>query len=216
MKPMLIILSAPSGAGKSTLCDRLLQDYPELSYSVSCTTRERRGEEEDGVDYHFVTEETFVRLVGEKAFLEHAKVHGNYYGTLAEPIRRSLADGLSVIMDIDCKGAAQVRARLGQLADDDPLNAGLVDIFIMPPSIDVLRERLTARGEDSPESIEWRLRNSADEMAQADDFRYRVVNDNLDLAYRELCGILEAVGSVNGPDAEEPPESHRKRKGREI
>ncbi len=101
MKPMLIVISAPSGGGKSTLCDRLLQDYPEIVYSVSCTTREPRGSEEDGIDYHFLSRAAFDRLVADKAFLEHAEVHGNGYGTLVAPIREAFAEGLSVILDID-------------------------------------------------------------------------------------------------------------------
>lgn len=200
MKPMLIVISAPSGAGKSTLCDRLLQDYPEIVYSVSCTTREPRGLEEDGIDYHFLDRAAFDRLVADKAFLEHAEVHGNGYGTLEAPIRESIAEGLSVVMDIDVQGAGQVRSQIEALPVNDPLRAGFVDIFILPPSVEALRERLMARGEDAPETIERRLRNAVDELAQADQYRFRVVNNDLDVAYRDLCGILETVGGVKGHD----------------
>ncbi len=200
MKPMLIVISAPSGAGKSTLCDRLLQDYPEIVYSVSCTTREPRGAEEDGIDYHFLSRAAYDRLVAEKAFLEHAEVHGNGYGTLEAPIRGAVAEGLSVVMDIDVQGAGQVRSRIESLPENDPLRAGFVDIFVLPPSVEALRERLLARGEDSPAVIDRRLRNAADELAQADQYRFRVVNDDLDVAYRDLCGILETVGGVKGHD----------------
>lgn len=202
MNPMLIVISAPSGAGKSTLCDRLLQDYPETVYSVSCTTRRPRGEEEDGVDYHFVSDAAFDRLVAEHAFLEYATVHGNRYGTLEAPVRQALADGLSVIMDIDVKGAEQIRSKIEDLPDEDPLQEGFVDIFILPPSIEELRERLLARGEDAPEVIERRLGNAESEMAHAGDFRFQVVNRDLDVAYRDLCGILETLGCVEGHDAE--------------
>ena len=200
MKPMLIVISAPSGAGKSTLCDRLLQDYPEIVYSVSCTTREPRGSEEDGIDYHFLSRAAYDRLVAEKAFLEHAEVHGNGYGTLEAPIREAVAEGLSVVMDIDVQGAEQVRNQIEGLPENDPLRVGFVDIFILPPSVEALRERLLARGEYSPATIECRVRNAADELAQADQYRFRVVNDDLDVAYRDLCGILETVGGVKGHD----------------
>lgn len=199
MTPKLVIVAAPSGAGKTTLCDALLQDYPELVYSVSCTTREPRGLEEDGVDYHFLTKEAFERLVAEGAFLEHAVVHGNCYGTLAAPIRDALGQGLSVLLDIDVAGAAQVRAHLAALPEGDPLRDGIVDIFISPPSAAELRRRLENRGEDSPETIERRIRNAEGEMARRGEFRYNVVNDELLVAYKELCAILEHENAVPGP-----------------
>lgn len=202
MNPMLIVISAPSGAGKSTLCDRLLQDYPETVYSISYTTRRPRGEEEDGVDYHFVSDEAFDRLVAEHAFLEYASVHGNRYGTLEAPVRQAFEDGLSVIMDIDVKGAEQIRNKIEDLPDEDPLQEGFVDIFILPPSVEELRERLLARGEDAPEVIDRRLGNAESEMAHAGDFRFQVVNRDLDVAYRDLCGILETLGCVEGHGAD--------------
>lgn len=200
MTPKLVIISAPSGAGKTTLCDALLQDYPELVYSVSCTTREPRGDEEDGVDYHFLGRADFERLVAGRAFLEHARVHGNYYGTLAEPVRSAIADNLSVLLDIDVAGAAQVREYLAALPDGDPLRSGLVDIFVSPPSLGELRRRLESRGEDAPEVIERRIENAAGEMARRGEFKYHVVNDDLRVAYRELCAILEHENAVLGPE----------------
>ena len=200
MKPLLVLIAAPSGTGKTTLCDRLLQEYPELVYSISCTTREPRGEEEDGVDYHFVSNEDFDRLESEDAFLEHALVHGNRYGTLIEPVRAAFKQGLSVLMDIDVAGAAQVRARLASLPEDDPIRDGFTDIFIMPPSIEELRRRLVNRGEDSAEVIERRLNNAEGEMARSKEFQYKVVNDDLEVAYRELRSMLEYAGAVIGPD----------------
>ena len=202
MKPMLIVISAPSGGGKSTLCDRLLQDYPETVYSVSCTTRQPRGEEEDGVDYHFLGDEAFERLVRQRAFLEHARVHDHSYGTLETPVREAMAQGLSVIMDIDVNGAGQIRDKIAALPAHDPLRTAFIDIFILPPSVEELRRRLDTRGEDSPATIERRLRNAQDELAHAGDFRYRVVNEDLDLAYRELCAILEVAGCVAGPNSQ--------------
>lgn len=200
MTPKLVIISAPSGAGKTTLCDALLQDYPELCYSVSCTTREPRGEEEDGVDYHFLPVERFKSLIDDGAFLEHAVVHGNFYGTLAAPIREALAEGQSVLLDIDVAGAEQVRKHLAALASDDPLRDGLVDIFVSPPSLEELRRRLETRGEDAPETIERRVKNAAGEMARRGEFRYNVVNDDLRVAYKELCAILEHEEAVIGPE----------------
>ncbi len=196
MKPMLIVLSAPSGAGKSTLCDRLLQDYPETVYSVSCTTRAPRGEEEDGIDYHFLGEAAFEGLIARRAFLEHARVHGHHYGTLEAPIREALAQGLSVVMDIDVNGAGQIRGKIASFPADDPLRNGFVDIFILPPSLDELRRRMEERGEDAPETIDRRMANADGEIARAGEFRYRVVNNDLDIAYRELCAILELQGCV--------------------
>ena len=200
MKPLLILVSAPSGAGKSTLCDRLLLDYPELVYSVSCTTREPRGEEEDGVDYHFLTQERFDELVAQDAFLEHATVHGNSYGTLIQPIRDAFAHKLSVLLDIDVAGAAQVRARLASLPPDDPIRGGFTDIFILPPSLEELRRRLVTRGEDSPETIEKRMKNATGEMARANEYRFKIVNDDLEIADKELKAAIEFVNGVLGPE----------------
>ena len=129
-KPLFIVMSAPSGCGKSTLIDLLLQEYCDLQYSISCTTREPRGEEEDGIDYHFMPVERFKELLAENAFLEHAEVHGNYYGTLKGPIEEVLAEGNSMILDIDVVGAAKVRDYVRKLPPTDPLRDGYVDIFI--------------------------------------------------------------------------------------
>ncbi len=190
MKPLLIVMSAPSGAGKSTLCDLLLQEFPEISYSISCTTRDPRGEEEDGVDYFFLSRERFAEYVQEGKLLEHAVVHGNCYGTPAAPVREAIAEGQCILMDIDVVGAAQVRDYVEDLEDGDPLKEGFVDIFIEPPSIEELERRLIGRGEDSRETIELRLRNAQGELDRAGEYRYRVVNDDLDLAYRKLRDII--------------------------
>lgn len=193
--PLLLVLSAPSGGGKSTLCDRLLLDYPEIVYSVSVTTRAPRGDEEDGEDYHFVTHEGFQERIDRGDFLEHAIVHGERYGTLREPVESAFAEGLSVILDIDVAGAARIRDALRELPADDPLHRGFVDVFILPPSIEVLQERLENRGLDSPEVIARRLCNAQIELQSADAFKYRVRNENLDHAYRELCAIVEMESS---------------------
>lgn len=196
MKPLLIVISAPSGAGKTTLCDRLLQDYPEITYSISCTTREPRGVEEDGEDYYFLKREQFARHVAAGEFLEHATVHGFDYGTLKAPVDSALAEGQCVLMDIDVEGAAQVRAHVATLPPANPMRAGFVDIFIRPPSLEALRERLETRGEDDAATIARRLRNADKELARAGEFRHHVVNDDLEIAYRELCGIIETVSGI--------------------
>jgi len=186
-------MSAPSGCGKSTLIDMLLQEYPDLQYSISCTTRQPRGDEEDGIDYHFLTTERFGELLAEGAFLEHAEVHGNFYGTLRRPIEEVLAEGNSMILDIDVVGAAKVRHQvMHHLPPDNPLRLGYIDIFINPPSMEELRARLEGRGTDSHEAIERRLANAEGEMARAGEYMFQVVNDDLKVAYRRLCDLIDA------------------------
>jgi guanylate kinase len=190
MKPLFIVISAPSGAGKTTLCDMLLQSYPELCYSVSCTTRNPRFNEEDGVDYHFLPTESFRRMIAEGRFLEHAEVHGNHYGTLREPVYDALRHKLCMLLDIDVEGAGQVRRQIEILPQDDPLRAGFIDIFISPPSLEELRERLESRATDSPAIIDARMQNAAAEMERQGEYRYQVVNDDLHTAFRQLCDII--------------------------
>ena len=192
-KPLFIVLSAPSGCGKSTLVDMLLQEYPDICYSISCTTREPRGEEEDGLDYHFKTKERFEELIKEDAFIEYAKVHDNYYGTLKAPIQEVLAEGNSMILDIDVQGAAKVREFVRNLPNTDPMKIGYVDIFINPPSMEELRRRLEGRGTDAPAAIEKRLANAEGEMARANEYMYRVTNDDLGIAYKRLCDLIDAL-----------------------
>ena len=191
-KPLFVVMSAPSGCGKSTLIDLLLQEYPDLVYSISCTTRAPREGEEDGLDYHFLTVERFRELLAEDAFIEHAEVHGNYYGTLRRPIEEVLAEGNSMILDIDVVGAAKVRHEvMHHLPPENPLRAGYVDIFINPPSMEELRARLEGRGTDAPDVIERRLANAEGEMARAGEYMFQVTNDDLQLAYRRLCDIID-------------------------
>lgn len=192
-KPLFIVMSAPSGCGKSTLIDMLLQEYPDIVYSISCTTREIRGEEEDGFDYHFMKKERFEELIGENAFIEYANVHGNYYGTLKGPIEEVLAEGNSMILDIDVQGAAKVREYVRSLPNTDPMKIGYVDIFIMPPSMEELRARLEGRGTDSQEVIEKRLANAGGEIERASEYMYKVTNDDLAIAYKRLCDLIDAV-----------------------
>jgi guanylate kinase len=192
-KPLFIVMSAPSGCGKSTLIDMLLQEYHDIVYSISCTTREPRGEEEDGLDYHFLAKERFEQLIREDAFLEYANVHGNYYGTLKSPIVEVLAEGNSMILDIDVQGAAKVRDYVRSLPNTDPLKIGYVDIFINPPSLEELRDRLERRGTDAQAVIEKRMQNAEGEMARAGEYMFQVTNDDLAICYKRLCDLIDAL-----------------------
>jgi len=190
MIPLFIVISAPSGAGKTTLCDLLLQNYPEICYSISCTTRRPRLNEEDGVDYHFMTVPAFKKLIEENKFLEYAQVHDNFYGTLKAPIIDVLREGQCMLLDIDVAGAEQVRRYVASLPPSDPMRRGFIDIFINPPSLEELRSRLENRATDSQEVIDKRIANAQKEMACANEYMYQVVNDDLDTAYRQLCDII--------------------------
>lgn len=192
-KPLLIVITAPSGAGKSTLCDRLLLEFDNIVYSISCTTRSPRGEEVDSEDYFFLTEDQFKKKIDKGLFLEHATVHGYRYGTLKSTVNEAMAEGNSVIMDIDVQGARQIRSVVEDAPDGDVMKEGFIDIFITPPSIEELRDRLVCRGEDSPEAINIRMKNAVEEMNCEDEFRFVVVNDELELAYNKLRDLIDAA-----------------------
>lgn len=196
MKPLFFVISAPSGAGKTTLCDLLLQHYPEMCYSVSCTTREPRYDEEDGIDYHFLSVARFKELIAEEQFLEYALVHDNYYGTLMEPVRSALREGQCVLLDIDVVGAAQIREHLATLPPGDALKEGFVDVFVKPPSMAELRARLELRSSDAAEIIEKRLINAERELGEAGKYMFQVVNDDLEMAYRRLCDIVNVKAEI--------------------
>ena len=193
MRNILVVLSGPSGVGKGTIAKEIVRRRKNMTLSVSCTTRAPRGDEEDGLDYHFKTKERFEELVAQDAFLEYACVHGNYYGTLREPIEDALAHGSSVILDIDVQGAAKVRERVRALPDTDPMKIGYVDIFITPPSMEELRDRLVGRGTDSAAEIEKRLASAEGEMEKAGEYMFQVTNDDLGMAYRRLCDLIDAL-----------------------
>ncbi len=196
MTPLFIVISAPSGAGKTTLCDKLLQSYPELCYSVSCTTREPRLNEEDGVDYQFMTVDAFQKLVAEGQFLEYAKVHDNYYGTLKAPVYEVLREGQCMLLDIDVVGAQQVRRHVASLPEGDPMRRGFIDIFINPPSMAELLARLEHRGTDSPAVIEKRIRNAEREMACAGEYMFQIENDDLETAFKRLCDLINVKAGL--------------------
>ncbi len=181
-KGMLLVISGPSGTGKGTLIKRLMAEDESLVFSVSATTRAPRPGEIDGVHYHFVSNEEYDRLVAEDAFVEHASVHGNRYGTLRSEVYGRLNRGENVVLDIDVQGALNVIASEKEK----------VSIFILPPSMQELRERLTGRGTETPEAIERRLHNALWEMTQKDKYEYQVINDDLDSCVRTLQAIITA------------------------
>ena len=191
-RPLLLVVSAPSGGGKTTLCNRLRAEFQRMAYSVSCTTRAPRGVEQQDVHYHFLSPDEFERRSQTGAFLEQAVVHGNRYGTLRSEVVGALAAGRDILMDIDVQGAAQIRAAVRAAPADDLLRRAFVDVFILPPSEAVLRQRLTGRGEDSPEVIDRRLQNACREMAAWRDYRYVIVNDDLETAYGQLRALVMA------------------------
>ena len=198
-QPLFLVLTAPSGAGKTTLVNLLRAEFDSFVYSVSCTTRAPRGEEKDGVAYHFLTDEEFLRRVAAGEFLEHAMVHGHRYGTLKSAIEGPMAEGRSVLLDIDVAGAAQVREIVRGLPPDAPLKRAFLDVFIDVPSLEELRRRLEKRGEDAPDVIETRLRNAEGERAHRDEFSAIVVNDDLATAHAELRALV--LRKANGEEA---------------
>ena len=181
-KGMLLVISGPSGTGKGTLIERLMKEDPTLVFSVSATTRAPRPGEIDGVHYHFVTNERYDELVAENAFVEYANVHGNRYGTLRSEVYERLERGENVVLDIDVQGALNVIASEKEK----------VSIFILPPSMQELRSRLTGRGTETEEAIERRLHNAVWEISQKDKYQYKVINDDLESCLRTLQAIIEA------------------------
>lgn len=178
----LFVIAAPSGGGKTSLVNALLEREPGIRLSVSYTTRAPRPGEEDGVHYHFVDVGRFMALKDAGEFLEHAHVHGNWYGTSATWLRDEVQQGRDVLLEIDWQGAAQVR----RLIPDS------ISIFILPPSIALLRERLTKRGQDRPEVIESRLKAAREEMRHAADFDYVIMNQDFARAVDDLSVIVRA------------------------
>jgi guanylate kinase len=176
----VFVITGPSGVGKGTLIELLLERIPELELSVSATTREPRPGEVDGRDYHFLTPEEFERRVEAGDFLEHATYSGHRYGTLREEVERRLAEGRSVVLEIEVQGARQVRAAMPDA----------VQIFIAPPDPAVLRERLEGRGTDSAKAIEERLRTAKEELAAREEFPHVIVNDEVQKSAAELESLV--------------------------
>lgn len=180
---LLLALSSPSGAGKSSLARAMLASDSNLRLSVSATTRPARPGETEGKDYFFMTREDFLRRTREGEMLEWAEVFGNLYGTPRAPIETWLAQGLDVLFDIDWQGARQLREAMPE---------AVVDVFILPPSLEELERRLTLRGQDSPEVIRHRMSRAEAEMSHWGEYAYLAINEDFDDSLRKLCAILTA------------------------
>ena len=178
----LFVVSAPSGSGKTTLCKALLNHYPDIEYSISTTTRKPRKGETDGIDYHFMEKGEFLEKLNSSCWAEWALVHDYYYGTSAGFLDEALVSGKNILLDIDVQGMRQILERYPDA----------VTIFIMPPSLDVLRGRLEKRETDSRETIEKRMGNAEEEISKKDLYRHVIINDRLEVAINEL---IEIVGS---------------------
>ena len=178
----LLVLSGPSGAGKGTLVDRLVLERPECVFSISATTRPKRSVEEDGVQYEFVTREDFERRRSAGLFLEWAEVHGHLYATPTRFVDEGVKSGRVVVLDVDVQGGASVRRA----------RPDAVSVFIYPPSVDALRQRLLKRNTESPEVVERRLRDAPGELAQYREYDYLVINDDLEKAAQDLTALIRA------------------------
>ena len=181
-KGILFVVSAPSGAGKTSLCRELIDTFADLRQSVSFATRSKRGDEQDGIDYHFVGSDTFKEMIQQHQFAEWAEVHGNFYGTATATLATVAAGGSDLLLDIDCQGAAQLKENCSRA----------VFIFILPPSYAELEKRLRGRGTDSEEVILQRLENAADEIKNGRWYDYLVVNDDFKTAKGQLIAIIKA------------------------
>jgi guanylate kinase len=178
----VFIISAPSGSGKSTLVQKLLKDVPDLTFSVSYTTRRPRGLEQDGQSYHFISRDEFVARVDRGEFLEHADVFGNYYGTHRDALELAQRDGKDLVLDIDVQGAGQLKCKIPDA----------VSVFILAPSRKILGERLRARSEDSDNVIERRLRDAAREIKNYGQYDYLLINNDLQSSAESLAAIVRA------------------------
>lgn len=182
MTPILLVLSSPSGGGKTTIARLLKQGREDLGYSVSATTRAPRAGERDGVDYHYLTRDEFLRRVAAGDFLEHATYNGHLYGTLRSEIERILGEGRHAVLDIEINGARQVRAAF----------PGAILVFVLPPSARVLASRLSQRGTEDPERVRERLVLAAEEIASVPDYDFVIVNDDLLSAVATVAAVLDS------------------------
>jgi guanylate kinase len=181
-----LLVSGPSGSGKTTLCRRIA-DEQEATYSTSCTTRQPRDGEQDGIDYYFLTRTEFENRIAAGEFLEHAEVHGNFYGTLKSEVLDTISAGTDVVMDIDVQGADQVRA-----CTDPAIARALVDLFVMPPTEAELFKRLTGRGTDSEEVIALRMKNALEEIEAAPKYTYCLLSGTHEEDYPRFKSLLIA------------------------
>jgi guanylate kinase len=189
---ILFVVSAPSGAGKTTLVDAV-RKTSDLFYSVSCTTRAPRSGETDGEDYQFVSDAEFRAKIAAGDFLEHAQVHGDFYGTLREPVLNNLKNGVDVLIDIDTQGAAIIRN-----CDDPIIREALADVFIMPPDLDELRRRLRKRGTETEEQIKRRLETAVREMELWRDYRYTIISGSVEEDLEKFHCIMAAESYLSG------------------
>lgn len=188
---ILFVISAPSGAGKTTLVEAF-RKTPEFVYSVSCTTRPARTNEIHGEDYHFLAESDFLARVQAGDFLEYAKVHGHYYGTLRDPVLNNLKNGVDVLIDIDTQGANAIRN-----CADEFIRQALADVFIMPPNLEELQRRLTKRGTETAKQIELRLMNAAREMELWRDYRYTIISQSVEEDLQKFRHIMGAERNLS-------------------
>lgn len=182
MKGVPIVISAPSGGGKSTVASQVIKELPDTVLSISCTTRDPRPGEKDGVHYHFISIDEFKKRIKDGDFLEWAEVHGNYYGTPLSSLDAQLQKGKDVILTIDVQGALAVRGHFPQ---------GIY-IFLLPPTWETLKKRLQERSSDDPKAIERRLQNARKELSYLSHYEYLVLNDKLDAAVSQVCSIIRA------------------------
>ena len=187
--PMLVVISAPSGTGKTTLCEQTLAARPKMSRAITCTTRDPREGEKDGVDYYFLDAGDFLKRVQAGNFLEHATVYGNSYGTLKSEVLGKLRSGKDVLLNVDVQGAAAIRAHA---EEDAELKTALVTVFLTPPSMSILEVRLKKRGQDSPQIIAKRLSVAKQEIVQWKNFDYLIVSSSIAEDVRRLQAILDA------------------------
>jgi guanylate kinase len=187
--PLLVVISAPSGGGKTTLCNQLLEARPDMTRAITCTTREPRGEEKDGVDYYFLDAASFLKRLQAGNFLEHATVFGNSYGTLKSEVLGKLRSGKDVLLNVDVQGAATIR----KCAEDDlELKRALVSVFLTPPSIAVLEQRLRKRGTDAEAVIQKRLGVARQEIAQWKNFDYLLISRSVQEDLTGMQAIVDA------------------------
>ena len=179
----MLVLSSPSGTGKTTLARRLIQNDPGIAMSISHTTRQKRKGEQDGIDYHFVDRDAFTQMRDQGEFLEWAVVFDNYYGTTRKPVEQALSRGCDVLFDVDWQGAASLRAK----AEDD-----VVTVFILPPTVSDLEQRLTVRAQDSVETVRRRILGASNEIQHWQEYDYVVVNYDLEKSVEAVCSILAA------------------------
>ena len=180
---VLLVISSPSGTGKTTICKKLLEYDKNIHLSVSVTTRKKRKNEVEGIDYYFKTKKDFLNLKSENSFIENAFVFENYYGTLKSEVLEQLENGIDVLIDIDWQGTRQIT---------QAMKGNLIKIFLLPPSIDELKKRLSKRNSDSLEEINFRMSRALKEIKHYDEYDYVLVNNNLDKTFQQIVKILES------------------------